>query len=156
MRQLSLFTPDEHGDLAGTMPAMRAAMRRAAEEDGRKILPERMTAIAKQHQISLGSGTGKGINEATLHKWMSPTDESRPPSLLGSIVFCRATSDPRPMLVLVLALGRELATQLVMLAAKALNIELMTEEDRKYRDIGRASIEAKKARKRLKRLEEDL
>lgn len=158
MRQLPLpLTPaEEHGDLAGTMPTLRAAMRRAAEGEGRKALPERMNAVAKYHQISLGGGAGKAISEDMLQKWMSPSDESRPASILGCIVFCRVTQDTRPLLVVLLALGRALAVQLVMEAARALGLEILSDEDRRFRDIGKASVELKAARKRMKRLEEGL
>ena len=57
------------------------------------------------------------------------------PALLA---FCAATGDIGPLRVL----------------ARALGVDIMTEEDRHFRDLGRATEELKEARKRLRSIQE--
>lgn len=159
MRQLHLPLSDDYGDLAGTMPAIRAAMRRAAgsaDGDGRKALPDQINAIARHHEIRLTSGNSKTVSKDTLDKWLSPSDMSHPPSILALLVFCRTTHDVRPMLTMVLALGRELATALVVEAARALGMEVMTEEDKTDAAYGRACRMEREAKRAKKRIEENM
>lgn len=142
MRQLSLLS-DDYAALAGVMPAVRAAMRRAAGEpdgEGRKLLVDKINTIARQAEIRLTGGNVRAISKDTLDKWLSPSDISHPPGLLAVLVFCRATGDAGPLRVL----------------AQALGLDIMTDEDRRYRDLGKAEVELKAARKRRRMLEERL
>lgn len=149
MRQLSLLF-DDYAALAGLMPAVRAAMRRAAgepESEGRKLLVDKINHIARQAEIKLTSGNTRIISKDTLDKWLSPSDTGHPPSITALIVFCRATGDSGPLRVLLRAIGAD----------------IMTEEDRVYAEIGRQSVEAKKknaeakkARRAIQELEERL
>lgn len=139
MRQLSLLS-DDHAALAGVMPAVRAAMRRAAgapDGEGRKALVDRINQIAAEAEIRLTGGNAKGISKDLLDKWLSPSDTSHPPGLLAVLVFCKATDDCGPLRVL----------------AQALGLDIMTDEDRRYRDLGKAEVELKAARKRRRMLE---
>ncbi len=141
MSQLSLL--DSHCRLAGVMAAIRAAMRAAIgapESAGRKALPDRMNALARQAGIKLTQGNQKSISKDTLDKWLSPSDASHTPSLLAVLVFCSATENTEPLRA----------------AAQALGLDLMTKEDRKFRDYGRAVWEMKAARERNRKLENDL
>jgi len=141
MRQLSLF--DDATRLAGAMAAIRAAMRTvagASESEGRKALPDKLTELARRSGIRLTQGSAKGVSKDTLDKWLSPSDTSHPPSILALLAFCAATGSMEPLRT----------------AARALGLELMTEEDRKLRDYGKAVRDMEEARRRKKKLEEDL
>ena len=141
MRQASLLE-DDHGRLAGLIPAMRAAMNRAAGEDeaGRKQLVDRLNAVARDAGIRLTAGNAKAISKDTLDKWLNPNDRDHTPSVAAVVAFCCATRDPAPLRVLLRVLG----------------LDLMTEEDRKLRDYGRACLAEREARKTKKRLEEQV
>lgn len=138
-RQISLF--DETTRLSGVMAAIRAAMRSAESEgDGRKALPDKLNAIARASCIKLTSGNVRAVSEETLNKWLSPSDDSHPPSIHALLAYCQATGNNEPLRVM----------------ARCLGVDLMTDEDRRLRDYGKAVRDAKASRKRLKRIEEDL
>lgn len=142
MRQLSLLNDDD-AVLAGVMPAVRAAMRRAAgapDSDGRKVLVDKINRIAGQAEIRLTGGNGKGISKDVLDKWLSPSDVGHPPGINALMAFCKATGDPGPLRVMLQALG----------------LDVMTDEDRKFRDFGRAEFELRAARRKKRLLEESL
>lgn len=141
MRQLTLL--DDATRLAGVMAAIRAAMRAAAgvpDGEGRKVLPDKLNALARQAGISLTAGNQKSVSKDTVDKWLSPSDTSRPPSILALLTFCRATGSVEPL----------------RMAARALGLDIMTEEDRKLRDYGKAVLDMKTARERKRKLENDL
>ncbi len=142
MRQGHLFDEDHHSRLSGLVPAMRAAMNRAAGEDeaGRKQLVDRLNAVARDAGIRLTAGNAKAISKDTLDKWLNPNDRDHTPSVAAVVAFCCATRDPAPLRVLLRVLG----------------LDLMTEEDRKLRDYGRACLAEREARKTKKRLEEQV
>ena len=138
-RQISLF--DETTRLAGVMAAIRAAMRSAASEgQGRKTLPDKLNAIAKASGIKLTGGNAHGISEEMLHKILSPSDDSRPPSVLMLLAFYKATNNPAHIRAMLRAVG----------------LDIMTEDDRKLRDYASAILDQKKARKQARKLEEEL
>lgn len=141
MRQHSLLIAD-HAALAGVMPAIRAAMNRVASDTdaGRDILLDKINLVARQAGIRLTAGNAKAVSRDTLDKWLSPSDASHPPSINAVLAFCAATGDHAPLRVILRAMG----------------LDIMTTEDRTYRDIGRASVEAEAARKRLRQLKETL
>lgn len=141
MRQLSLFD-DDNGAIAGVMPAIRAAMNRAAGADaeGRKRLVDRINAVATNAGVRLTQGNTKAISKDLLDKWLSPSDREHTPSLLAVVVFCKATGDPAPLRA----------------ALKVLGLDVMTAEDKRQRDYGRACLEEKAVRKRKKMLEENI
>lgn len=143
MRQLSLLPDDDSPALAGVMPALRAAMNHAAGEaegEGRKHLVDKVNSIAGRAGVRLTAGNAKGVSKDTLDKWLSPSDVGHPPSLLAVLVFCRATGDMTPLRIM----------------ARALGMDIMTEEDRRYRDLGRAQKELEEARQRLRKAKEEL
>lgn len=139
MRQASLLD-DDHGKLAGLVPAMRAAMNRAAGEDeaGRKLLVDRINAVAREAGIRLTAGSAKVISKDTLDKWLNPNDRDHTPGVLAVAAFCAATRDVGALRVLLQALG----------------LDVMTAEDRKHRDYGKACLAEREARKRKKMLED--
>jgi len=141
MRQRSLR--EDIAQLAGALPAIKAAMRGIAgapEGEGRKALPDKLNAIARASGIKLTGGNAHGISEEMLHKILSPSDDSRPPSVLMLLAFYKATNN--------------LAHIRAML--RAVGLDIMTEDDRKLRDYARAILDQKKARKQARKLEEEL
>ncbi len=141
MRQASLF--DHCAPLAGAMPAIKAAMRAVAgapEGEGRKALPDRINAVAGASGVRLTAGNVRSISKDTLDKWLSPSDEGHPPSILAVLAFYLATDDPAPLRAMLRSVG----------------LDLMTEEDRRFRDLGKLDAEMKAARKRRKLLEASL
>lgn len=141
MRQASLF--DHCAPLAGAMPAIKAAMRAVAgapEGEGRKALPDRINAVASASGARLTAGNARSISKDTLDKWLSPSDESHPPSILAVLAFYLATDDPAPLKAMLRSVG----------------LDIMTGEDRRFRDLGKLDAEMKAARKRKKLLEASL
>lgn len=141
MRQASLF--DHCAPLAGAMPAIKAAMRAVAgapEGEGRKALPDRINAVASASGVRLTAGNARSISKGTLDKWLSPSDESHPPSILAVLAFYLATDDPAPLRAMLRSVG----------------LDIMTGEDRRFRDLGKLDAEMKAARKRKKLLEASL
>jgi hypothetical protein len=140
-KQCSLFM-DDHGALAGLIPAMRAAMNRAAGEDesGRKLLVDRINGVAQAAGIRLTAGNTKAISKDTLDKWLNPNDRDHTPGILAMATFCVATKDVAAVRALLRVLG----------------LDIMTEEDRKHRDYGRACLAEREARRRKKMLEGDI
>ncbi len=141
MRQASLF--DHCAPLASAMPAIKAAMRAVAgapEGEGRKALPDKINAVASASGVRLTAGNTRAISKDTLDKWLSPSDESHPPSILAVLAFCLATDDSAPLRAMLRSVG----------------LDVMTAEDRKVCEYGRTLIEQKKMRKRLRKLEDEL
>lgn len=141
MRQLSLI--EDIAQLAGALPAIKAAMRGIAgapEGEGRKALPDKLNAIARASGVKLTGGNASGISEEMLHKILSPSDDSRPPSVLMLLAYYKATGNPAHIRAMLRAVG----------------LDIMTEDDRKLRDYARAIIDQKKARKQVRKLEEEL
>ena len=140
MRQVSLLAPGIAA-LAHVMPDVRAAMRQIAgsrESEGRKALVDKLNQIASEAEIKLTGGNSKSISKDLLDKWLSPSDSSHPPRLLAILAFCRATDNPAPLQIILRAVG----------------LDVMTDEDRKFRDYGRAVWEAEEAARNRKRIRE--
>lgn len=140
MRQVSLLAPGIAA-LAHVMPDVRAAMRQIAgsrESEGRKALVDKLNQIASEAEIKLTGGNSKSISKDLLDKWLSPSDSSHPPSLLAILAFCRATDNSAPLRIILHAVG----------------LDVMTDEDRKFRDYGRAVWEAEEAARNRKRIRE--
>lgn len=145
MRQLSLLTPDtsDHAHLAGLLPAIRGAMRRAAgadEGEGRKALVESINRLAHDGGVRLTTGNSKTITKDTLDKWLSPSDTTHPPSLLAIIIFCLAVQDVSPL----------------KLMLKAAGLHIATAEEMRDAEYGRACRMEREARKKKKSLKEHL
>lgn len=128
--------------LASLMPMIRSSMNRVAEthELSRDLIADRMTDISRSSGVKLSRGNAKSVKTATLNKWLAPEDRDHPPSLQAVLAFIMATGDNSPLLPLLSALG----------------LEVMTEEDKKFRDYGKAVINTKKAQQEKKKLEADL
>lgn len=116
---------------------MRAA---TSEGDGRKALPDRLNAIARASGVKLTGGNARGVSEEILQKWMSPSDATHPPSITAMLAFCLVTGSHEPLRVM----------------ARCLGLDIMNDDDKRLRDYGKAVLEAKESRKRLKKFEEGL
>lgn len=141
MRQLSLL--DDIAPMAGVMAEIRAAMRAVAgapEGEGRKALPDKINDVAAMSGLKLTGGNSRAVSKDTLDKWLSPSDESHPPSIQALLAFVVATGDPAPLRVMLRAVG----------------LDIMTDDDRRYRDLGKLDAEMRAARKRKKMLEAGL
>lgn len=141
MRQLSLI--EDIAQLAGALPAIKAAMRGIAgapEGEGRKALPDKLNAIARASGIKLTGGNTRAISEETLHKWISPSDESHPPSIHAVLAFYLATGSDAHLRAMLQSVG----------------LDVMTPKDKKLRDLGEIEKQAKDLRKRRRLLEDDL
>lgn len=139
-RQLSLF---DDAQLAGALPAIKAAMRGIAgapDGEGRKALPDKLNAIARAAGIRLTGGNVRAISEDMLHKMLSPSDDSRPPSVLMLLAFYKATNNPAHIRAMLHSIG----------------LDIMTEEDRRFRDLGKLDAEMKAARKKKRLLESEI
>lgn len=141
MRQASLIG-DDHGRMSGLLPAMRAAMNRAAGEDksGRDMLLDRVNAIAQAAGIRLTAGSAKVVSKDTLDKWLNPQDREHTPGILAVVAFCVAAKDVGALRVLL----------------KVIGLDVMTEEDRRLRDYGQACLNEREARKRKRKLEDNI
>lgn len=143
MRQVQGSLFEESTQLAGVMPAIKAAMRAVAdgpEGAGRKALPDKLNAIARASGIKLTGGNARAISEDTLHKWLSPSDESHPPSIHAVLAFYLATGSDGPLRAMLQSVG----------------LDVMTKKDKKLRDLGEIEKQAKELRKRRRMLEDDL
>ena len=141
MRQFTLFENDFNA-LAGVLAAVRAAMNTAAgaSEEGRKLLVDSLNAVAGNANVRLTAGNTKSISKDTLDKWLSPSDRDHPPSILAVLAFCMATKDQGAFRAMLRPLG----------------LDVMTPEDRRLRDYGRACIESKAKAKTKRRLEDEI
>ncbi len=141
-RRLSLFDDDPVTKLAGLLPALSAAMNRAANESrslSREQIVDRMNDMARRAGVSLNSNA-RTLSVAVLEKWLNPSETGHRPSLAAVHVFCLVLDDVRPLEVLLGLHG----------------CGLMTREDRKLRDYGAAILAERDARKRKKQLEAKL
>ena len=146
-RQLSLLDDTQ---LAGALPAIKAAMRGIAgarEGEGRKALPDRLNTIARASGVKLTGGNTHSISEETLHKILSPSDESRPPSILMMLAYYKATGRSDHLRAMLRTVG----------------LDIMTEDERVYAEIGRQYVEtkqknaeARRARRKMQEWEEKL
>ncbi|WP_245577929.1 hypothetical protein [Maridesulfovibrio bastinii] len=151
VQQLTLFY-DEEAEieqqkmavaLASLLPMIRSTMNRVAESHpllSRDLIADRMSDISRSSGVKLSRGNAKSVKTASLAKWLAPEDREHPPGILALAAFIMATGDIRPLMPLLNALG----------------LEVMTEEDKKFRDYGKAVIETKKAQKKKHQLEADL
>lgn len=135
MRQLTLFDQD-NADLAGIVgvtAVIRAAMNRAAAASSlsRAQIVDRMNELARYSGKRMTRGNAKSISLDTLEKWLNPESEHIP-SLQAVEFFMRALGNKAP-------LDSWLALH---------GCEIMTDEDRYYRDVGKSFLEKQEAAQR--------
>ncbi len=132
MRQLSLFEQDNRTvtHIAGLTTMVKAAMNRAAAASAfsREQILDRMNHLAQVAGVRMTQGNAKAIKIDTLEKWLAP-DSDATPSLLAVEIFMQAVGNVEP-----------LAAWLSLH-----NCEVMSDEDRFYRDYGLAQVEREEA-----------
>jgi len=130
--------------VAGLIPAVKSAMQRSISETrtalSREQVLDRMNRIAGDAGVKLTMGNSRKLALPTLEKWLNPGDREHLPSILALHVFCLAVGSLEPLAFLIGLHG----------------CEVMTPQDRKFRDYGLACIETRVKRKKLKRLEEEI
>jgi hypothetical protein len=119
---------------------VKLALNRAAKESNlsREEIAHRAAGLAEEAGVNLCPGGGLG--KSTLDKWLNLDCPGHAPSLLGLAALCQLLNDARP-----------LAPVLEFLGAG-----MMNEEDRKFRDLGRAQFEMDQARQKLTKAKERL
>lgn len=141
LQQLSLF--DDCIDLADLFPLVKADMRRILGPEGnenRKGFVGKLNKAASRCGVKLTSGNSKDISLDSLNKMLSPSDTSHPLSIHFILVFCLAAKDFAPLRRILRSVG----------------CDLMTEEDKKYRDFGLAIRKERLAKKEAKDIEAKL
>ena len=120
--------------------AIKLALNRAARESSlsREELAHRAAALAEEAGIHLCPGGRLGIG--TLDKWLNVDSAGSVPSLLGFAVLCRILGNAGAVAPLLEYLG----------------LEVMDTEGRRHRDVGRAYLELKEAKKGLRKAEAEL
>lgn len=142
--QLGLF--EENGRLplvvAGLIASIKAAMNKAAANSSlsRAQIVDRMNVLAQDAGVRLTKGNAKSISEDTLAQWLNPSERSHTPSLLAVNVFCLAVGNVAP-------LSAQLAVH---------GCSVMGDEDRRYRDYGKACVNARAAAKQKRKIEEEI
>lgn len=138
MRQMSLF--ESQAALVGLIPAVRSAINSAAgqDEEGRKMLVDRLNNLASQSGVRLTAGNARIISKDTLDKWLSPSDKEHTPSILAVAAICIATKDAGAIRVL----------------ARACGLDVITREERDLLEYGKATIDGESARKRRRQIKE--
>ena len=135
--QLSLFTDARVIlQVAGLVKALKASMWTVANDAhmSRDQIVDAMNGITRAAGMQLTSGRAKQIHKDTLKKWLNPEEADHVPGLLAIYVFCLATGRNDPFAVCLSALGG--------------GVEVMTDEDRYYRDVGKSFLEKQEAAQR--------
>ena len=138
-RQLSLFEDENRSiaHLAGFTAMIRAAMNRAAAASpwSRAEIVDRMNRLILLSGKRVTQGNAKKISIETLEKWLSPEGEYTP-SIQALEVFMSALA------------GCEGGLAPLEAWVSLHNCELLTEQDRYYRDLGKSLEEKEKAMER--------
>ena len=142
-RQLSLFDAENSAltGLAGLEALISAAMNRAAAASplSREEIVDRMNRLSRLSGKPLTRGNVRRISLATLEKWLSANNDS-PPPLRAVEAFMRAVGSVEPLAVWLGLHG----------------CEVMGEEDRMYRDLGKSTLRRKEAAETARTIESKL
>ena len=150
--QLSLLTSELDGGgcsnramhMAGLMPSLKSCMQRslaaAVPPLSREQLADKMNAIAKRHGLKITVGRGRVLTLAVLEKWLNPNDFDDVPPLAAVQVFMLALGTMEPLRLL----------------AEFNGCKLISAEEAKLYEYGKAKFEARERSRKLKRLEDEL
>jgi hypothetical protein len=121
------------------MQRVKTEMARCVSESGlsRDQVLDRINEIAATAGIRIGGGNSTSLGRATLDKWLNPAEHKHLPGLIALNIFCLALKDPGPLVVQMETHGWS----------------VMSEQDRKYRDYGKACMDEKEARRRKRMME---
>ncbi|UQZ88303.1 hypothetical protein C4J81_03410 [Deltaproteobacteria bacterium Smac51] len=138
-QQLSLFDGPALR-LGSVGRAVKLALSSAAAESGlsREEIVHRAAALSGEAGINLCPGGRLSLD--TLNKWLNVNSPAYMPGLLALMVLCEVLEDRRALVPVLEVFG----------------LEVMGPEDKKFRDLGRATHRLKEARRALKKAEEKL
>lgn len=141
MQQLSLLTESRNlVAAAGVISVLKASMRSAADSCpwSREQIADRMTAISIASGKRLTAGRAKALHKDTIDKWLNPEEADHVPSIQALMVFCLAVGSAAPLAALLETLGN--------------GVEVMTEEDKMYRDLGKGLHKQEQDAKKIRQL----
>lgn len=120
--------------------AVKQALNQAASESNlsREEIVHRAGLLAAEAGVSLCKGGRLSLD--TLNKWLDINAFAYMPTLNGLIFLCEILDND-------IALSQYLAAR---------GLEIMTAEDKKYCELGRANQQLKEARRKLKYIEETI
>lgn len=127
--------------VGGVKRAMKYALNRvaAASKLSREEILIRANELAAMEGIRLSGGNG-GLSQSILDKWLNPNSSGYMPDFEAFIILCRVLGDSSAINPFLEALG----------------LEVMTPDDRKYRDLGKLETELKCLRKKKRQIEESV
>lgn len=136
--QLSLFERPSF-NVSGLV---KAAMSKAAKGCGlsRDQIVDRMNALGDRYGVSLAKGTSKKLTIETLEKWLNPADITRCIPIKALPVFCAAVNN--------------ISTLDIM--AQPLGCRVIGEREQKLLKWAEAYHDARDARERMKKIEQDI
>ncbi len=141
MQQLSLLTESRNIiAAAGAISVLKASMRSVADSSpySRDQIADCMTAISLASGKRLTAGRAKSLHKDTIDKWLNPEEADHVPSIQALMVFCLAVGSTAPFVALVEALGGD--------------VEIMTPEDKMYRDLGKGLHKQEQDAKKIRQL----
>ena len=139
--QLTLFddTATRLGDLdAAIARAMHQAFARCGKSKDEVV--DAMNGVADRGRFKLTKGNAKALTVATFEKWLSVSERHHIPPTRAINVFCDVVQDYSPIRVQLQVHGAD----------------IMTPEDKKFRDYGESVIEELKAKKKKRKMQEGL
>jgi len=140
MRQSQLFDQPT----LNVTPDLKEAMNRAARECGlsREEIVDRMNDLAARYGVGLAAGNGRRLSLETLEKWLnqSPSEAGRIVSVKALPIFCAVVGSAEPLEVL----------------ARPLGFKVIGPQEIALLEWGRACRRARAARRRMKKLEEEI
>lgn len=127
--------------VSGVKRSIKFALNRVAAGSNlsREEILIRARELAAAEGVNLSGGNG-GLSQSILDKWLNPNTISYMPDYESLIILCRVLGDTRAINPFLEALG----------------LEVMTPEDRKFRDLGKLETEMKCLRKKKRQIEESV
>lgn len=127
--------------VSGVKRTMKHALNRAAADSNlsREEILYRAREMAEAEGVKLSGGNG-GLSLSILDKWFNPNALGYMPDYEALIILCRVLGDLRPITPFL----------------EGLDLDVMTPEDRKFRDLGKLETELKCLRKKKRQIEESV
>lgn len=130
--------------VAGLLPSIKAAMQRALSTVtppmSREQLVDRMNELAKQSGAKITADKSRSLSLATLEKWLSTSDLDHFPTLPALEIFMIAVNSRAPLNVL----------------ASIHGYRLISAEEARILEYGKARLASKKAGDKMRRLEKEI
>ena len=138
-KQLGLF---DQPTISSVVRDVKTAMNSAVKKSNlsREQVRDRMNDLASRHRVKLNGGNAKTLSKDVFEKWLNIEDDVRIPSLKALTIFCAALETAEPMAALALPLG----------------FQVIGDTDIRLLEWARCQQQVKKARKKIRKLEEEL